>query len=317
MTPEEFERNMVSRLKIKYLKLLVTVSEQGNIVRAAQIMNMAQPAVTKIIRDIETALDLVLFERSSRGVSLTLYGEVLIKHAKLMLSQVKHASEELSTLQGGLAGHVTIGTLITASLTLLPKTLVRLREQRPSLSVTVVEGTNDRLLPALIRGELDLVVGRMPERQEYDGLSSEVLYHEPVVIVARGGHPLGKQAEMELKDLAGEAWILPSPQTYLRKEVEQAFRDQGLARPAQVLESVSVLTNLTLLAETDMIAAMPYQVFRNYEKNGGLCRLAVGEFTRPGPVGITTRNGSHTPAAAYVMSLLREVAEELHTGTEE
>lgn len=311
MSPEEFERNIVSRIKIKHLKLLVTVSEQGNIVRAAQELNMAQPAVTKIIRDMETAFGLELFERSSRGVSLTLYGEVFIRHAKLILTQVRHVSEELSTLQDGLAGHVTIGTLITASLTLLPKVLVRLREQRPNLSVTLQEGTNDRLLPALIRGEVDLVVGRLPEHQEYDSLASEVLYHEPVMIVAREGHPLASRTSLQLEELAEEAWILPPPHTYLRREIDQAFRDRGLSSPVQALESISVLTNLALLVETDMIAAVPYQVFRSYNGYGNLCCLPVGELTRPGPVGITTRSGRNTPAALYVMRLLHEVATEL------
>lgn len=117
MTPEKLQRDMVARMKLKHLKLLVTVGEQCNIFKAAQLMNMAQPAATKIIRDIESAYELTLFERSSRGVTPTLYGEVLIKHAKLVLSQIKHVSEELTSLHGGLSGHVTVGTLITASLT--------------------------------------------------------------------------------------------------------------------------------------------------------------------------------------------------------
>ncbi|MGL5490018.1 MAG: LysR family transcriptional regulator, partial [Shewanella sp.] len=135
MDPNTLERHLTSRLKFKYLKLLVTVGEQQNIFRAAQILNMAQPAATKIIRDIEIALNLSLFERSSRGVVPTLYGEILIKHAKLVLSQVRHASEELSTIQGGLSGRVTVGTLLAASATLLPHAIIRLKKERPNVSV--------------------------------------------------------------------------------------------------------------------------------------------------------------------------------------
>ncbi|MBT1064322.1 LysR family transcriptional regulator [Bowmanella sp. Y26] len=312
MTPEKLQRDMVARMKLKHLKLLVTVGEQCNIFKAAQLMNMAQPAATKIIRDIESAYELTLFERSSRGVVPTLYGEVLIKHAKLVLSQIKHVSEELTSLQGGLSGHVTVGTLITASLTLLPKALVRLRAERPNISVTVVEGTQDVLLPNLVQGDLDLVVGRIPEHQDYDGLTSIELYEEPTMIVARAGHPLSNRGVLSLEDLLQEDWILPSPQTYLRRELDQNFRDQGLPSPAPVVESVSVLTNRTLLRETDMIAAMPYQIFHTYEQLGELCRLPVPALARKGPVGITMRTeGGLTPAAACLVEDLKLVATEL------
>ncbi|AWL13191.1 HTH-type transcriptional regulator GbpR [Saliniradius amylolyticus] len=312
MAPEKLQRDMIARMKLKHLKLLVTVGEQCNIFKAAQLMNMAQPAATKIIRDIENTYELQLFNRTSRGVIPTLYGEVLIRHAKLVLSQIKHVSEELTSLQSGLSGHVTVGTLITASLTLLPKALVRLRAERPNVYITVVEGTQDRLLPSLVQGDLDMVVGRLPEHQDYDGLTTIQLYEEPAYIVARSGHPLSNRGTLELADIVNESWILPSPQTYLRRELDQSFRDQGLPSPQPVVESVSVLTNRTLLTETDMIAVMPGQVFHQYEKAGELCRLPVPHLQQLGPVGITMRSKDNlTPAAHSLMEDLQLVSEEL------
>jgi len=312
MSPETIRRHLSTRLKFKHLTLLVTVGEQCNIFKAAQLLNMAQPAATKTIRDLENALDLPLFDRSSRGVTPTPYGEVLIRHAKLILSQVKHASEELASVKEGISGHVTIGTLLAASPALLPKSLARLKRERPNISVSVIEGTNDLLVPQLLVGDIDLVVGRLPEVQEEEGVRSEMLYREPVAVVARTDHPLSQRKQLTLKDLVDAQWILPSPGTTLRREIDNAFHKAGLPVPQCVIESVSILTNRALLMDTDMIAAMPYQVIHAYEEMGLLCQLPVTLQADAGPVGITVRAGSQlTPAANYLLNVLQQTGEEI------
>lgn len=314
MIQNNLERQLISRLKPRHLQLLVTVGEQNNILKAAQIMNMAQPAATKTIRDIENALDLLLFDRSSRGVSPTPYGTIFIRHAKLILSQIKHMSEELISVQHGISGRVSIGTLLAASPALLPKSLAILKRDRPNISASVIEGTNDMLLPALLMGDIDIVVGRLPEVQEIEGLQSEVLYYEPVTLVARKSHPLTRKKTLRLKDLCNEQWILPSTGTTLRREIDSAFHKAGLQIPQDNIESVSILTNRTLLMETNMIAAMPYQVIRGYEDMGLLTQLPLKMEVGSGPVGYTIRSSSDvTPAADYLLELLKQTAKELST----
>ncbi len=310
MQPANIERHLVSRLKIKHLKLLVTVGEQNNIFRASQLLNMAQPAVTKTVRDMENALELTLFNRSSRGVTPTAYGEVLIKHAKLILAQIQHVSEELVSLHAGVTGHINVGTLLAASSALLPKSLAILKEQRSSVSVSVTEGTNDVLIPQLLIGEIDVVVGRLPEIQEEEGVFSEALFYEPVLLVVRSGHPLLKKKKLSLSNLVDESWILPSEGTVLRREIDNAFHKVNLSLPQNTIESVSILTNRTLLTETDMIAVMPYQVVKSYEDVGLLKRLPLSLKTDLGPVGYTVRAGGKlTPAVQYLLGIFKETAQ--------
>lgn len=317
MSHQHMENHLVSRLKFKHLKLLVAVGEQRNIFKASQLMNMAQPAATKTIRDLENALDLQLFDRSSRGVTPTLYGEVLIKHAKLILSQVKHASEELASLKDGLSGRVVVGTLLAASPMLLPKSLARLKKERGNVSINVIEGTNDQLLPGLLLGDIDMVVGRLPEVQEEEGLKAEILYYEPVAVVGRVGHPLAKKKKLSLKDVQSQQWILPSATTSLRKEIDNAFHQAGLEIPTDIVESVSILTNRTLMMETDMIAALPYQLIKTYEELGVLCQLPIKLKADLGPVGVTTRaNAELTPAASILLDLLKDVGSEINKSSE-
>jgi DNA-binding transcriptional LysR family regulator len=312
MNPDMLERHLTSRLKFKYLQLLVTVGEQRNIFKAAQIHNMAQPAATKIIRDIESALNISLFDRSSRGVTPTLYGDVLIKHAKLILSQVKHASEELSSLQGGLSGRVTVGSLLAASATLLPNAIMQLKKDRPNVSVSLMEGTGVKLLNSLKIDDLDIMVGRIPEAPDEDGLVNEVLYHEPVVIVTRADHPLQSKGRLALKDLVNEEWILPPRETMLRKEINLAFHKEGLDVPSNPVESISILTNRALLKQSDLITALPLQVVLTYEEIGLLKRLDMPLIIDPGPIGVTLRAQRELPPAAhYLLEALREEAAKL------
>ena len=312
MLPANIERHLVSRLKIKHMHLLVTVGEQNNIFRASQVLNMAQPAVTKTIRDLENALDLILFNRSSRGVTPTAYGAVLIKHAKLILAQVRHASEELVSLHEGVSGHINVGTLLAASPWLLPKSLATMKEERTNISVSVTEGTGTLLLPKLLVGEIDVVLGRLPEVQDEEEILSRPLYYEPVCLVVRSGHPLLAKKKLGLEDLVEQSWIMPSEGTVLRREIENAFHSAGLQVPHNTVESVSVLTNRTLLMETDMIASMPEQVLKVYEDVGLLSRLPVHLKADLGPVGYSVKAGRElTPAVEYFLEILTNTAKGL------
>lgn len=312
--PKFHENFLLSRLKLRQLKLLTVIAEEGTVLRGSQLLNIAQPAATKSIKELEDALGVELFVRSSRGVSPTLFGEVMIKHAKLILTQLRHASEELQSLDEGLSGRVYVGTLLAASPTLLPRSLALLRERRPGIAVSVSEGTIDKLMPSLRTGDLDIVLGRLPDYREREGLAQEVLYLEPIAIVAREGHPLTEKKVVTLADLVSQAWVMPPMQTSLRRQIEMAFLREDLEPPADVIESVSILTNHTLLIETDMIAAMPNQVASVQQ---GLRILPVTLEATSSRIGATMRATVGLSAAAeYFMSIVREVAEDIRKDLE-
>jgi DNA-binding transcriptional LysR family regulator len=300
---------LLSRLKLRQLRLLTAVAEEGTVLKGSQALNIAQPAATKSIKELEEALGVQLFERSSRGMTPTDFGEVMIKHAKLILAQLRHASEELQSLEEGLSGRVYVGTLLAASPSLLPRAMVLLRQRRPGIAITVTEGTIDRLMPALRTGDIDIVLGRLPEYREREGLAQEVLYLDSISIVAREGHPLEGKKTLRLADLDDQAWILPPPQTSLRRQLDFAFRREGLNPPADVIESVSILANQSLLANSDMIAAMPHQVARTQH---GLTILPVTIDAANSRIGATTRASTALSAAAqYFLNVVREVAAEI------
>lgn len=306
-----FER-FIGRLTIRHLRLAVAIAEEKNLVRAAKRLNTTQSAVTKSLQEAEALLEVSLFDRTSRGTTPTIYGNALVAHARLVMAQLTRAAEEISDLRDGSGGHITVGTLISASADLLPKAIAKLRRERPKLVVSIMEGTHDVLMPALRLGELDVVVGRLPEFREREELLQEVLFTDVACVVVRAGHPLVRKGALGLQDLMGRDWILPTRGTTLRRQIDKAFRDVGVEPPLHAVESVSLLTNRRLLVDADYLGILPWQAARRDAEAGQIAVLPIVLQTTVNPVGMTIRaNARLSPAADLLLRTLRVVAGEL------
>ncbi|MEH7829908.1 LysR family transcriptional regulator [Gemmobacter denitrificans] len=309
--PGVLMHQVANRLTVRHLRLIAAIVAEGNLQRAAEALNMTQSAVTKALQDAEGQMGVQLFERTNRGVVPTTFGSSLAAHARLILAQIGKAEQELTDLRDGSSGHVTIGTLLAGSAGLLPEAIVRLRRDRPRLVIKVEEATNDVLMPALRAGELDLVLGRLPEFRDRDGLKQELLMNDCAQIVARRGHPLASRTGIGLADLLACDWILPGSSTTLRRQFDKAFRDQNLDPPLHSVETVSFLTTRGLLQATDYLGVWPVQLARQEIATGSIVALPVPLPTTARPIGITTRADDRMlPAAASLVACLRAVAAE-------
>lgn len=309
----EFEvppaRRIRSTLRFRHLELLLALDDLRSLHKAGERMNMTQSAASKLLREIEAMFGVPLFLRSRRGITPTAFGTALFSKASLLLADLDGARDEIESLARGGAGHVRLGALQVALPELVPRTLARLRAEQPGITMLVQEGASDVLLAALGRGELDCVLGRMTWQMESGGFRWEVLYDEPVCLVARVGHPLARMRKMTPECLARQEWILPPREAPLRQTIEHYFIAHRLPLPKAGIESVSVMTNAVLMRDTDMIAAMPLTMARYH---AALDRLAILRF-RPDwslpPVGIAMRaEASESPAFASFLSTLRAVA---------
>ena len=294
------------RVSIRQLRLVTTIAEVGSMVRAGEAVGMTQPAVSKAVRDLERDLGVALFERGNRGVTPTSYGEALVRHAQRVLAQLEHAAQEIDDLAHGAGGRVAIGTLLAASAWLLPRAIARLRAERPRVVIDVVEGTSDRLQLMLLRGDLDMVVGRLSEFRHRAGIRQEPIHSEEIVVLARPGHRLARKTQLDLADLEEADWILPPPETTLRRQLEKAFFDAGLDPPRCMVQSVSLLTNRHLLRESDLIGAWPRGVAADDLAQGRLVSLPIRLDGILWPVGVSTRKlVPLSPAAEALLAMLR------------
>ena len=308
-TIEAMVPNLDNRLGPRALRLIDAIAREGSLLRAGQSVGLTQSAVTKALKDIESACSVPLFDRTNRGVHPTAYGEVMIAHARLILAQLRHAAQELADLQSGSGGRVAVGTLVSAAVSLLPQAIAEIQATRPALSVKIVEGTNDTLLPLLRSGELDLIVGRLPALSSRDGIDEEPLCDDYAQIVVRQGHPLLARPALTLADLLDWRWILPREETSLRRQIDEAFRLATLPPPVYAVESVSVLANRSLLLRTDYLAVLPVQLARDQVDRGLLQILPIALPTTARPIGLSTRrDGRLSPAATLLIAALRIAA---------
>jgi DNA-binding transcriptional LysR family regulator len=303
---------LTNHLTMRHLRMVVAIVEEGNLVRAARRLNMTQSAVTKALQEVEALTQARLFDRTNRGVVATLFGDTLAEHARLVLAQLQHAEEHLADLRDGKGGRVAVGTLLAASAELLPRAIAQLRRERPKLVVKVVEGTNDVLIPQLRAGDLDLVIGRLSERAETPNLKQEVLTADSASVVVRRGHPLTRRRNIGLAELTRWEWILPPPETNMRRQIDITFLEEGLDPPVHAVDSVSLLTNRQLLLGADYLGVFPAQVARHEASLGSLVILPVTLRATAGLIGITTRaNMRLSPAAEVFLQMLRDTAAEL------
>lgn len=307
---------VLNRLKLRPLLVFDRVLRCQSIARAARELNLTQPAVTKAIRELELQLDTELFRRSNRGVSPTEYGLLLGERVKSVIAELRYLTDELNTFKGGISGHVVVGTQISASSSLLPRAILQLKAQAPKLLITIREGPQDYLFPALATGELDLVVGRLPDADDIYTrklpLRHQPLYRNSLCIVAGSHHPLLAATAPALPALQHWPWIVPPPDSPARRVAEQFFADAGLAMPENLLESLSLLTNVNLLVESDCLGLMPLQAARRFETVGLLAILPLGEVGPPAAVGYSVRHDKPlTPAARKLIDYLKQVGQDM------
>ncbi len=302
----------ITRLKLKQLRLLVAVGEFGSIQHAARELQMSQPAATKLIQDLELDFEVQLFERTNRGVVPTDFGEALIRHGKLIIAQVSNAAQELDDLAEGSSGRVVVGTLLAATPILLPAAIETVIAERPNVAIKVVEGTNDALMPGLYSGEIDMIVGRLPAYRARAKLVQETLFDERILAVAGIQHPLAGKTSVTFRQIRPFGWILPPPETTLRRQIDQYFVSQKQYAPPHVLESVSYLANRALFQKLDLIGLMPEHVVAHDIDEGLLVELNWNVPFGNGPVGISYRGpDSLSPAGTEFLKALQGAAKAL------
>ncbi|MGA7537685.1 MAG: LysR family transcriptional regulator [Steroidobacteraceae bacterium] len=299
-----------THLTASHLRLLVAIVEERSLVAAAKRLNMTQPAVTKSLQAAEHQLGIRLFDRTASGMVPTVYGRALVARARVVLSQLRSAVQEINDLRAGTAGRIVVGTLLTASASLLPAAIAQLGKRGRNNVVTVVEGTNDVLIPGLRRGDVDIVVGRLPAFTNSNDLNQEILLFDAACIVVRREHPLVRSPDLHLPDLLKWDWILPPLETRLRSDIEKSFRDEDLTPPIPAVESVCFPVNQALLLTTNCVSVWPGQLASHSLEFGG--EIAILPIELPAtrcPIGITSRKDSQlSPAVQIFLDILRQIA---------
>jgi len=298
-----------ARLKTRQLMLLTAINDEGNIHRAAEVLNMSQPAASKLLKDLEDMLGVTLFERQPRGMRPNWYGETMIRHARIALSSLHEAGQEVDALKTGLSGHVSLGAITGPALSLLPQALMLVARENPKLRVELQVESSDLLIEQLSEGRLDIMIGRLFEGYDSSGLRYERLAEEPACAVVRPGHPLLNAAELDLAALEKQPWIVPPLGSVLRHRFDLMFQEAGLAPPRQIIETASLLFLTRMLQQTDFVAVVSTDVARYYAAYGMVAILPMQLRCAMDAFGIITRTDwLLSPAANVLLRALKTTA---------
>ncbi|HJV62494.1 MAG TPA: LysR family transcriptional regulator [Albitalea sp.] len=302
-----------ARLKTRQLLLLVALAEEGNIHRAAQMLNMTQPAASKLLKDLEDVLDVSLFDRLPRGMRPTWYGEAMIRHARVALASLNQAHDEVQALKAGRFGQVCVGAITTPGIMLLPQAVSAVKLAHPTLRVSLHIETSDVLLERMAQGKMDMLVARLFAQHDKTALRYEALAEEPAVAMVRPGHPLLAIDNLSLRDLTNSCWIVPPEGSVLRHRFDLMFREAGLETPANLIETTALLFVTKMIAGDDVICLVAADVARHYAEHGLVAVLPIDLPCRMDAFGIITRTDRpQSPAAKVMLAALKSAAAEVY-----
>jgi DNA-binding transcriptional LysR family regulator len=302
-----------ARLKTRQLLLLIALDEHRNIHRASEALHMTQPAASKQMKDLEDMLGVKLFDRLPRGMEPTIYGETMIRHARMALTSLSLAHDDVLALKQGLVGQVEIGVIMAPSMSLLPQAIAAIKQQAPLLRIGAHVEPSNVLLEMLTLGKLDFMIGRIVDGVDSTGLIYEELTEEPACAVVRNGHPLLEAKNLQLKDLAVQPWILPPQGSILRHRCDMMFRRAGLEPPANTVDTTALLLITSMLQQTDSLHVMPLEVAQYYASLNVLSILPIELPFKMDAFGII-RQHDHllSPGANLLLQAVRKAAKEIY-----
>ncbi|SMF18858.1 LysR family transcriptional regulator, pca operon transcriptional activator [Xaviernesmea oryzae] len=303
------------RVKFRHLHTFVEVARQKSVVKAAEILNVSQPAVTKTIRELEEALGVSVFEREGRGIRITRYGEVFLRHAGAALTALRQGMDSVSQELFDAAPPVRIGALPTISTRVMPRAMTLFLAEKTGSRVKIVTGDNAVLMEQLRVGDLDLVVGRLASPEKMTGLSFEHLYSEQVVFSVRNGHSLLKGKRSVFEGLGDYPVLMPTRGSIIRPSVEQFLIANGVASLPIQVETVSDAFGRAFVRSSDAIWIISAGVVAADIEDGLLATLPIDTSETRGPVGLTMRADAHPPAPlSILMQTIRQAAAEIMPG---
>lgn len=306
------DRAFRSNIKLRHLQLLVALDEFRHLGRTAEFLSVSQPAISKVLAEVEKMLGMTLFTRSTRGTEPTPAGESLVRFARSVLAQYDVTRDEIEAVASGAAGRVRVGSMGAALPVLLANAVARVKQRSPRATVLIEEGDLTHLLPRLRLSELDVVVGRLEPAYAAPDLVTEALYDEPMVAIVAAGHPLSRKRRVDWGDLSRHPLVLPPPWASLRVKIEQAFVRHGQDLPADLIESSSYFAVTTFVAQRQAVGFVARSVGQQMQAEGRFHVLPMAVEVELPPIGLMTlRDRRPAPGATALIACLHDAARDI------
>lgn len=297
----------LSNLRIRHLQLVESLVDFGALYQAAKAMNMTESTASAMLREVEAAFDVSLFDRTPQGMTLTKAGEIAIGRLRGVSSELAMLTQEL--VQPEATPVLRIGAVQHTFFGVLQKVVPQLLAEIPC-RLELCDATSSELASCLQQDELDCILGRMPE----DWIESfqspaffySPLYDEEICVVASPNHPFARCDTIILEDLVKESWVLPKPGSHLRHVLTTAFVSEGLPPPEALIETSSFVFTLPLLTGSKLLTVATRDHGVSYEWAGQVRVLPIKLPQLSPPVAFVAKKRSmKNPAVLTFWELLR------------
>src|SRR3569623_3546925 len=276
-------------VKFRQLRTLIEGARQQCGGRAAEVLHVSQPAVTKTLRELEAAIGASLVERDGRGIRITRFGEVFLRHAGARLAAIQRGIDSVARERANSGPPLRVGALPTVSARIMPLAIERFLVLKTGNPVKVVTGENVVLLEQLRLGQLDLVVGRLAAPELMAGLSFSHLYTEPVVFAVRRGQPLLLSRGFDFARIRDYTVLMPTQGSVIRPFVERFLIAHGIGDIPVEIETVSDSFGRAMIRQSDAVWVISLGVVALEMEAGEIVALPFDTEETRGAVGLTLR----------------------------
>ncbi len=262
-------------MELRHLRYFVAVAEELNFTRAATRLRVAQPALSRQMKDLEEELQTPLFERGRTGVQITRAGKVLLQRARALLAQAAEAANEARTAAGVITGSVVLGYPSGIHLNYLAPVITAFHREHTKVEFDYFHGLTGQQLKALREGRIDLAFINLPVA--LDGLNHQIIWRVPFKVVLPKRHALAKRASLELSDLRGEDFVFCTRESrpefydeFFRLCANEGFRPRVVKEvggyPTNMLGLISVGLGVSVLPHFEKVERISGIVWRTLSK---------------------------------------------------
>ena len=297
-------------MELRHLRFFVAIVEEGSFTTAAEKrLHTAQPSLSRQIRDLEYEVGTPLLARSARGAEPTAAGRAFLEHARLALAQVEAGVVAARRAAAPTKPTFALGFLTGHEIDWLPEVMRILREELPSIEVTISSQPSPDLGEALTWGKLDLAFMRVEPK--FSELSFQTVTKEPIVVVLPSDHALAARKQVDVRKLEGEVLIdAGGKATVLREVIEQYLKSANIPMPeTHAVDNLAM--GISLVASTRGVALLPRYV-ENLLPWSVVSRPLSGKAPTI-DLAVAYRSDNESPILAKFLSKLEELIERVET----
>ncbi len=309
MVTDNLIQRLPRHLKMSELRVFVTVLEHRSFRKAAAVLHLSQPAITKAIASLEQTLGLKLFDRVADGVVPTVHGRSFAPRAVAVFDELRRAAQDLTLVSSGATGSLRVGSVPMPAIPFLPVALNKLMTEHPGIFVSLVEERETDLIDRLRKRDIELAILRMSLVEAGDDMRVHGLFDEKLCVVAAKNHPLASRKRVGWDELLAQRWVMPPADCYFYSHVQRTLDRLGMAMPQHVVESYSVQMQFSMVLHAGLLGFGMRSQIEFAPGKEFLVRMPIDLPMHSSPVAaVTLASHEPSPLARQLIEQIRALA---------